>query len=79
MVIVGDTGAELIVNERDCWTVCTGDEESCSVTVCAVVPWAAGVPVIAPVVWSNERLAGSAGVTDQLYGVMPPDPPTVVA
>jgi hypothetical protein len=79
VVIVGGTGDELMVNERDCWTVCTGDEESLSEKVCEEVPCAVGMPVIAPVVWSNERLAGSAGVTDQLYGVTPPDPPTVVA
>lgn len=44
-----------------------------------MVPCEAGMPVITPVVWSNERLAGSARVTDQLYGEMPPDPLTVLA
>jgi len=30
--------------------------------------------VIAPVAVSNERLAGSAGETDQVYGSAPPEP-----
>ena len=79
MVIDKMDGAGLIVRERDSCTVCGGDEESCNANVCELVPCAAGVPVIAPVAVSNTRLAGSAGVTDQLYGVTPPDPPTAVA
>ena len=79
MVIDNTGGAVSIVKERDFCTVCGGDEESCNVNVYEPVPCAAGVPVIAPVVVSNARLAGSAGATDQLYGVIPPDPPTAVA
>jgi len=49
-----------------CSTVCDGAELSRSVNVCAVVAAVVGVPVIAPVAVSNERLAGSAGETDQV-------------
>jgi hypothetical protein len=49
-----------------CWMVCDGAELSRSVNVCEVVPCVVGVPVIAPVAVSNERLAGSAGETDHV-------------
>ena len=49
-----------------CSTVCEGAELSRSVNVCVVVAAVVGVPVIAPVAVSNERLAGSAGETDQV-------------
>ena len=51
-------------------------EVSRSVNVCEVVPCVAGVPVIAPVVVSNERFAGSGGETDHVYGGAPPEPLT---
>jgi hypothetical protein len=41
-----------------------------------VVPTVLGVPVIAPLCWLNERPAGSAGVTDHKYGIVPAEPPT---
>jgi hypothetical protein len=47
-------------------TVCEGAELSRSVNVCVVVAAVVGVPEIAPVAVSNERLPGSAGETDQL-------------
>ena len=56
-----------------CWTDWAGVELSRSVNVCVVVPCAVGVPVITPVAVSNERLAGSAGVTDQVKGAVPPE------
>ena len=59
-----------------CSTVWEGAEVSRSANVCEVVPCVVGVPVIAPVVVSNERLAGSAGVTDHVYGGAPPEPLT---
>jgi len=40
------------------------------VVVAAVV----GVPVMAPVAGSSERLPGSAGETDHAYGAAPPEP-----
>jgi hypothetical protein len=49
-----------------CWTVWDGAEVSRNVNVCVVVAAVIGVPVIAPVVVSNERWAGSAGETDQV-------------
>jgi hypothetical protein len=49
-----------------CSTVCEGAELSRSVNVCVVVAAVVGVPVIAPVFVSNERLAGSAGATDHV-------------
>jgi hypothetical protein len=49
-----------------CSTVCDGAELSRSVKVCVVVAAVVGVPVMAPVAVSNERLAGSAGETDQV-------------
>ena len=49
-----------------CSTVCEGAELSRSVNVCVVVAAVVGVPVIAPVAVSNERLAGSAGETDHV-------------
>ena len=33
VVIVGGTEAALIVKERDCWSVSTGDDESTNVKV----------------------------------------------
>jgi hypothetical protein len=77
-VIVGGLLGGLIVNARD---LCTGGrsvEESCSVKVCELVPAVFGVPVIAPVVVLKPRLGGSGGVTDHVYGVVPPDPLTEV-
>ena len=65
-----------MVKLRDCCTVCGGIEESASVNVCEVVPTVLGVPVIAPLCWLNERPAGSAGVTDHKYGIVPAEPPT---
>jgi hypothetical protein len=59
-----------------CWTVCEGAELSRSVNVCVVVAAVVGVPVMAPVAGSNERLGGSAGVTDHVYGSAPPEPPS---
>ena len=64
----------MMVKVRDCWTVWEGAELSRSVNVCAVVPCVVGVPLIAPVAASNDRLGGSAGETDQVYGGVPPDP-----
>ena len=55
-----------MVKLRDCWTVWEGAELSRSVNVCVVVPCVTGVPVIAPVVVFNDRLPGSAGVTDHV-------------
>ena len=49
-----------------CSTVCDGTELSRSVNVCVVVAAVVGVPVIAPVAVSNERLPGSAGETDHV-------------
>ena len=75
IVRVGGLGG-LIVKARD---LCTGGrsvEESCNVKVCELVPAVFGVPVIAPVVVSNPRLGGSAGVTDHVYGAVPPEPLT---
>ena len=66
MVIDRAAGGGWMVNVRDFCTVCGGDKESCSVNVSVVAPAVTGVPVIAPVVVSNERLAGSAGVTDHV-------------
>ena len=65
-----------MVKTRD---LCTGGrsvEESRSVKVCELVPAVFGVPVIAPVVVLNPRLGGSGGVTDHVYGVVPPEPLT---
>jgi hypothetical protein len=58
----------------DCWTVWEGAELSRNINVWVVVAAVVGVPVIAPVVVSNERLAGSAGETDHVYGSAPPEP-----
>ena len=66
----------MMVKVRDCWTVWEGAELSRSVNVCEVVPCVLGVPLIAPVAVSNERLAGSAGETDHVYGGAPPEPLT---
>ena len=66
MVIASTAGAGWIVMLSVCWTVCEGAELSRSVNVCVVVACVIGVPVIAPVAVSNERLAGSAGETDQV-------------
>jgi hypothetical protein len=49
-----------------CSTVWEGAELSRSANVWVVVAAVVGVPVIAPVAVSNERLAGSAGVTDHV-------------
>jgi hypothetical protein len=49
-----------------CSTVCEGAELSRSVNVCIVVAAVVGMPVIAPVAASNERLPGSVGDTDQV-------------
>jgi hypothetical protein len=54
----------VMVKLSACSTIWEGAEVSRSVNVCEVVPWVVGVPVIAPVVAFNERLAGSAGVTN---------------
>ena len=66
VIIDSGAGGGLMVNVRSFCTVCGGDKESCSVNVCGVVPTVTGVPVIAPVCVSSERLAGSAGVTDHV-------------
>jgi len=55
-----------MVKLSDCSTVCEGAELSRSVNVWVVVPCVVGVPVIAPVAASNERLPGSAGETDHV-------------
>jgi hypothetical protein len=47
-------------------TVCEGAELSRSVNVCVVVAAVVGMPEIAPLAVSNERLPGSAGETDQV-------------
>ena len=59
-----------------CCTVWEGAELSRSVNVWVVVACVVGVPLIAPVAVSNERLAGSAGETDHVYGASPPEPLT---
>ncbi len=59
-----------------CSTVCEGAELSRSVNVWVVVAAVVGVPVMAPVAGSNERLPGSAGDTDHVYGAAPPEPLT---
>ena len=74
MVIASTAGAGRIVRLSVCWTVWEGAELSRSVNVWVVVACAAGVPVIAPVAASKERLAGSPGETDHVYGSAPPDP-----
>lgn len=76
VVIESGAGGGLIVKLRVFCTACGGDKESCSVNVCEVVPTVTGVPVIAPVCVLNVRLAGSAGVTDHVYGGKPPEPLT---
>jgi hypothetical protein len=55
-----------MVKLSGCSTVCEGTELSRSVNVCVVVAAVVGVPVIAPVAVSNERLAGSVGETDHV-------------
>ena len=67
-------GAALMVKLSVFCTVWGGFELSRSVNVCDVVPCVVGVPVIAPVAALNERLARSAGVTDHVYGGVPPEP-----
>ena len=42
--------------------------------VCVVVPCVVGVPEIAPLAGSSARFGGSAGVTDHVYGGVPPEP-----
>jgi hypothetical protein len=64
-----------MVKSSVCSTVWEGAELSRSVNVWVVVAGVVGVPVMAPVAESNERLSGSAGVTDQVYGSAPPEPP----
>ena len=76
VVIVSTAGGGWIVMLSVCWTICEGAELSRRVNVCVVVAAVVGVPVIAPVAVSNERLAGSAGATDHLYGSAPPEPLT---
>jgi len=66
VIIDSGAGGGLMVNVRVFCTACGGDKESCSVNVCEVVPSVTGVPVIAPVVVSSERLAGRSGVTDHV-------------
>jgi hypothetical protein len=56
----------LMVKLSVCCTVWEGVELSRSVNVWEVVPCVVGVPVIAPVVVFNERLAGRAGETDHV-------------
>jgi hypothetical protein len=46
------------------------------VNVWIVVACVVGMPLIAPVAVSSERLAGSAGETDHVYGASPPEPLT---
>lgn len=65
MVIVNTAGALPIVRGRIFWTDCAGVEESVRMNVSGLVPSAAGIPVIAPVVVSRSRFEGSAGVTAQ--------------
>jgi hypothetical protein len=55
-----------IVMERDFCALSGGLEESWSVKVWVVVVAVVGVPLIAPLVWSNVRLEGRAGDTDQV-------------
>jgi hypothetical protein len=62
-----------------CSTLWEGAEVSRSVNVCEVVPCLVGVPAIAPVAGSSERLSGSSGETDQVYGSAPPEPLTEAA
>jgi len=66
VVIASTAGAALTVKLSVCSTVWEGAEVSRRVNVCVVVPCVVGVPVIAPVVVSNDRLAGSAGETDHV-------------
>ena len=74
VVIASMAGTGRMVKVSVCWTVCEGAEVSRSVNVWVVVACVVGVPVIAPVSVSNERVAGSAGVTDHVYGSAPPEP-----
>jgi len=55
-----------MVNLSGCSTICEGAELSRSVNVWLVVAAVVGVPVMAPVAGSNERLLGSAGETDHV-------------
>ena len=74
VMIAKPAGAGRTVKLSVCWTVCEGAELSRKVNVCVVVACVVGVPVMAPVAVSNERLAGSAGETDHVYGSAPPAP-----
>ena len=65
-----------MVKLSGCSTVCEGAELSRRVKVWVVVAAVVGVPVMAPVAGSNERLPGSAGETDHVYGAAPPEPLT---
>ena len=53
-----------MVKLREVSNVCGGTEESTRVNICELVSTVLGVPMIAPLCVLNERLAGSAGVTD---------------
>ena len=74
VVIASAAAAGRTVKLSVCWTVCEGAELSRKVNVWVVVACVVVVPVMAPVAISNERLAGSAGVTDHVYGSAPPAP-----
>ena len=68
-----------MVRENVFCTVPAGDEASCNVNVCERSLAPVGTPVMAPVSLSNDSPAGSAGDTDQVYRVVPPEPPTAAA
>ena len=74
VVIVSAAAAGRTVKLSVCWTVCEGAELARKAKVWVVVASVVAVPVMAPVAVSNERLAGSAGVTDHVYGSAPPAP-----
>jgi hydroxymethylglutaryl-CoA reductase len=73
VIIVSVAGGGTTVKLSVCWTVWDGAELSVSVNMCVVVACVVGVPVIVPAAVSSERLAGSAGETDHVYGSAPPE------
>jgi hypothetical protein len=66
VIIVSVAGGGTMVKLNVCSTVWEGAELSRNVNVWVVVACVVGVPMIVPVAVSNERLAGSAGATDQV-------------
>jgi hypothetical protein len=72
VVVIASGGS--MVKLSGCSAACEGAELSRRVKVWVVVAAVVGVPVIAPVSASNERLPGSAGETDHVYGGAPPEP-----